>query len=315
MIAVVIPCYRVRDRILDVLRGIGEECDLIYVVDDACPQATGKWVEQECRDPRVRVLCHAANQGVGGATLTGYRQALADGAEVLVKLDGDGQMDPRLIPRLVTPIRTGAADYTKGNRFHDLDALRGMPPTRLLGNALLSFVSKLSTGYWNVFDPTNGFTALHARVAERLSFEKLARGWFFESDLLFRLYLLRAVVRDIPMPARYADEQSNLVIRSVVPEFLWQHAVNTLKRIGYSYFLRNFSVASLEVALGPALLAFGIGFGGVRWARSIAEDMPATAGTVMLAALPVVVGVQLVLSFLGHDIADVPRDPIHPHLR
>lgn len=315
MIAVVIPCYRVRDRILDVLREIGEECDRIYVVDDACPEATGKWVEQECRDPRVRVLCHAANQGVGGATLTGYRQALADGAEVLVKLDGDGQMDPHLIPRLVTPIRTGAADYTKGNRFHDLDSLRGMPRTRLLGNALLSFVSKLSTGYWNVFDPTNGFTALHARVAERLSFEKLARGWFFESDLLFRLYLLRAVVRDVPMPARYADEQSNLVIRSVVPEFLWKHAVNSAKRIGYSYFLRNFSVASLEVALGPALLAFGFGFGGARWARSIAEGVPATAGTVMLAGLPVVVGVQLLLSFLGHDIADVPRDPIHPHLR
>ncbi len=315
MIAVVIPCYRVRDRILDVLREIGEECDRIYVVDDACPEATGKWVEQECRDPRVRVLCHAANQGVGGATLTGYRQALADGAEVLVKLDGDGQMDPHLIPRLVTPIRTGAADYTKGNRFHDLDSLRGMPRTRLLGNALLSFVSKLSTGYWSIFDPTNGFTALHARVAERLSFEKLARGWFFESDLLFRLYLLRAVVRDVPMPARYADEQSNLVIGSVVPEFLWKHAVNTAKRIGYSYFLRNFSVASLEVALGPALLAFGFGFGGVRWGRSIAEGVPATAGTVMLAALPVVVGAQLVLSFLGHDIGDVPRDPIHPHLR
>jgi dolichol-phosphate mannosyltransferase len=315
MIAVVIPCYRVRDRILDVLRGIGEECDRIYVVDDACPEATGKWVEEECRDPRVRVLCHAANQGVGGATLTGYRQALADGAEVLVKLDGDGQMDPSLIPKLVTPIRTGAADYAKGNRFHDLDSLRDMPRTRLLGNALLSFVSKLSTGYWNIFDPTNGFTALDARVAERLPFEKLSRRWFFESDLLFRLNLLRAAVVDVPIEALYADERSNLVVRSVVREFLWKHAQNTVKRIGYSYFLRNFSVASLEVALGPLLLAFGIVFGLLRWTQSIAEGVPATAGTVMLAALPVVVGIQLLLSFLGHDVADVPRDPIHPHLR
>jgi glycosyltransferase involved in cell wall biosynthesis len=314
MIAVVIPCYRVRERILGVLRGVGRECDRIYVVDDACPQGTGKLVEEECKDPRVRVLYHAANQGVGGATLTGYSQALADGSEILVKLDGDGQMDPRLIPRLVTPILSGRADYAKGNRFHDPDALQSMPPVRLVGNALLSFVAKLSTGYWNIVDPTNGFTALHARLAERLPQHKLSRGFFFESDLLFRLNLLRAVVVDVPMSPRYDGEESNLVIRNVVPEFLRKHAVNTLKRVAYSYFLRGFSVASVEIAIAIPMLLFGVVFGSVRWIGSIAEGVPATAGSVMLAALPVVIGIQLLLAFLAHDVADVPRDPVHAHL-
>jgi glycosyltransferase involved in cell wall biosynthesis len=315
MIAVVVPCYRARDRILDVLRGIGEECDRIFVVDDACPQGTGKLVEQECGDPRVRVLFNPAHQGSGGATLTGYRQAMAEGAEILVRLEPDGQMDPRLIPKLVTPLRTGAADYAKGNRFYDLDALRRMPRLRLVGNAIRSFASKLSTGYWNLIDPTNGFTALHARLAERIPLDKVSHGWFFESDLLFRLNVLRAVVVDVPMAAQYGDARGNsLSVRDVVFDFARKHARNTLKRIGYNYLLRNFSVASVEVLLGPLLLLFGVGFGALRWALSIARNEPASAGAVMLAALPVV-GMQLLLAFLGHDIEDVPRDPVHPHLR
>lgn len=314
VIAVVIPCYRVRDQILDVLKGIGDECERIYVVDDACPEGTGDHVEQHCSDPRVRVLRHATNQGVGGATLTGYRHALEDGADVLVKLDGDGQMDPALIPRLVRPVVSGVADYAKGNRFNDLDVVQRMPRSRLVGNAILSFVSKLSTGYWNVFDPNNGFTALHARVAERLPLDKISRGYFFESDMLFRLGVLRAVVIDVPMTARYGDESSGLVIRQVAGEFLGRHLTNTVKRIGYNYFLRNFSVASVEIVAGPLLLLFGTVIGVERWLASIATGVPATAGTVMLAALPVLMGTQLLLSFLNHDVQDVPRDPLHLHL-
>ena len=194
MIAVVIPCYRVKSRILDVVSGIGPECQAIYVVDDGCPEGSGDHVEAECRDPRVHVLRHERNQGVGAATLTGYQAALDGGAAVIVKLDGDGQMDPTWIPRLVRPIQDGEADYVKGNRFFDLGDLGAMPRARVLGNSLLSFASKLSSGYWNVFDPTNGFTAIHAAVARRLPLAKLSKGYFFESDLLFRLGILRAVV-------------------------------------------------------------------------------------------------------------------------
>jgi glycosyltransferase involved in cell wall biosynthesis len=297
-----------------VLAAIGPECDRIYVVDDACPERTGEWVESQCHDPRVRVLRSERNQGVGGATLAGLRAALADGADVIVKLDGDGQMDPAEIPRLVQPIAAGEADYAKGNRFFDLDGLRAMPRARLLGNSLLSFASKLSSGYWNVFDPTNGFTALHAAVARQLPLAKLARGWFFESDLLFRLGILRAVVCDVPMPAVYQGERSNLSALRVVPTFLRGHLVNTAKRVFYGYFLRNFNVASIELVAGSALLAFGVAFGGWAWLQGSLRGVPATSGTVMLSALPVILGVQLLLAFLGYDLQNVPRDPLQRRL-
>jgi glycosyltransferase involved in cell wall biosynthesis len=313
-LAVIVPCYRARAQVLDVLARIGPECAAIYLVDDACPEESGAHVRALCRDPRVQVLRHEVNQGVGGATLSGYRAALADGADVLVKLDADGQMDPALIPALVAPILVGEADYTKGNRFFDLEGLGAMPAVRLIGNSALSFLNKLSSGYWDVFDPTNGYTALHAAVARRLPFDKLARRYFFESDLLFRLGTLRAVVVDVPMPARYGDEKSGLVVRRAVLEFAWRHLVNTGKRVFYGYYLRDFNFASLELVLGTLLVAGGAAFGIRHWMTSSSAGEVASAGTVMLAALPVLLGVQLVLGFLGHDMHNAPRQVIHRRL-
>jgi glycosyltransferase involved in cell wall biosynthesis len=314
MIAVVVPCYRVRKQILGVLASIGPECEAVYVVDDGCPDQTGDLVESECHDPRVRVLRHPANQGVGAATLTGYRAALADGARVIVKLDGDGQMDASLIPRLVRPILDGEADYAKGNRFFELEGLSAMPWVRLLGNAVLSFASKLSSGYWNLFDPANGFTAIHGAVARRLPFDKIARGYFFESDVLFRLGVMRAVVCDVPMHASYGDEQSSLVVSRVAGQFAWRHLVNTAKRIFYCYYLRSFNIASVEVVVGVLAIAAGTAYGTVRWVQGALADVPATSGMVMIAALPVIVGVQLVLAFLSYDLQNVPREVLHRRL-
>lgn len=314
MIAAVIPCFRVKRHILGVLAAIPAAVDRIYVVDDGCPEGSGAAVESGCSDPRVRVLRHERNEGVGGATLTGYRAALEDGATVVVRLDGDGQMDPALIPRLVGPILEGSADYAKGNRFFELEGLRAMPPLRLFGNSMLSFASKLSSGYWNVFDPTNGFTAIHATVLRQLPLDKLSHGWFFESDLLFRLGTIRAVVCDVPIPARYGDEESSLVVRRVVGEFAWKHLANTAKRIFYGYYLRNFNIASIEIALGIPLVAFGAWIGVTRWIDGYLHTTPATSGTVMLAALPVLVGIQLMLAFLSYDLQNVPRDVLHRRL-
>jgi glycosyltransferase involved in cell wall biosynthesis len=315
LIAVVIPCYRVRAQILDVLGRIGPECGRIYVVDDACPEASGKAVQEHCRDPRVRVLFHETNQGVGGAVMTGYAQALRDGAAVLVKMDGDGQMDPALLPRFLGPILRGQADYTKGNRFFDIEGVRSMPLVRLLGNTVLSFLAKLSSGYWNVFDPTNGYTAIHAAVARLLPLDKLSRRYFFESDLLFRLGTLRACVVDVPMTAVYGAETSSLRVRAVAFDFFWRHAVNTVKRIFYNYFLRGFSAASVELVLGTALAAFGAAFGAWAWIVNEARGTAASTGTVMLAALPVILGMQFLVSFLANDIAAVPHQAIHPLLQ
>jgi len=308
-IAVVIPSYKVRAHILGVIALIGPEVTAIYVVDDCCPDGSGQFVESNVHDPRVRVVYHTENQGVGGAVMTGYQAALADGADVIVKIDGDGQMDPRLVPQFVSPILAGQADYTKGNRFFDLEAIRAMPKVRLLGNAALSFMTKLSSGYWDLFDPTNGYTAIHRDVARHLPMTKISRRYFFETDILFRLNTLRAVVVDIPMDAHYGDEVSNLKISKIVGEFFFKHVRNFAKRIFYNYYLRDMSLASFELPLGLLLLLLGGGFGVIHWIESINSGISTSSGTVMLSALPVIVGTQLILAFLGYDIASVPKRP------
>jgi len=309
-IAVVIPCFKVREHILSVIDEIGTEVSAIYVVDDACPDGSGVYVAKGCSDPRVRVIYNSENQGVGGAVIEGYKAAINDGMDVIVKVDGDGQMDPSLIPDFIAPILSGEADYTKGNRFFDLEELRSMPKTRLFGNAILSFMTKLSSGYWDLFDPTNGYTAIHSEVAKHLPLKKISKRYFFETDMLFRLNTLRAVVVDIPMDAKYGDEVSNLKISKILGEFLYKHVRNFFKRIFYNYYLRDMSLASLELPLGLFLFLFGIGFGMYKWMYA-SPYHSSSAGTVMLSALPLLMGLQLILAFLGQDIGSIPRRPLH----
>jgi glycosyltransferase involved in cell wall biosynthesis len=309
-IAVVVPCFRVSRQIMDVLGRIGDEVDRIFVVDDSCPEYTGDVVERECTDPRVVVVRHPLNLGVGGAVVTGYRAALEEGADIVVKVDGDGQMDPAFLPTIVRDIVAGRADYTKGNRFYDLDLLRGMPKVRLFGNAMLSLVNKVASGYWDVMDPTNGYTAIHRTALSRLPLDKLDRGYFFESDMLFRLSTIRAVVRDVPMAARYDDEPSSLRIGRVAVSFPAKYLRAAAKRMFYSYFLRDFNAASLQFVLAAVIGVAGIAFGIVKWMESRMTGIPATAGTVMLAALPTLIAIQLLLSALHYDIGNVPREPL-----
>lgn len=310
-IAVVIPAYKVTKQILSVLKEMPEYVWRIYVVDDACPDGSGRFVESNCDDTRVHVVFNPKNLGVGGAVMAGYRAAVSDDADVIVKVDGDGQMDPALIQDFVTPILEGAADYTKGNRFYDLEKIRSMPLIRIFGNAALSLMTKCSSGYWNLFDPTNGYTAIHADIAAKLPFDKISNRYFFETDILFRLNTLRSVVLDIPMDAKYGDETSNLKISHIFFEFLYKHARNFAKRIFYNYYLRDLSLASIELPVGLLLFCFGVIFGGYKWIESSALGQVTSAGTVMVAAMPILTGVQLILAFVGYDISTVPRRPIH----
>jgi glycosyltransferase involved in cell wall biosynthesis len=315
-VAVVIPCYRVRRQIGRVLRQIGPEVSLIYCVDDGCPEQSGEAAKEAAGDdPRFHLIVHERNQGVGAAVVSGYKQAIRDGAEIIVKLDGDGQMDPAVIPELIEPLVRGEADYAKGNRFFRLEGLRNMPWARLVGNAGLSFLFKLSTGYWHLFDPTNGYTAIYAPVARALPLEKLSPRYFFESDILFRLNTLRAVVADVPMNAHYGDEKSSLKVLKALIEFPVYHARNLFKRLAYNYFLRNFSMASINLILGLVLVVFGVTFGVVEWVRGARAAVFASPGTVMLSALPVILGTNLLLGFVSFDMASIPRDPIYRKLR
>lgn len=310
-IAVVIPCFRVSAHVLGLIQRIGPDVGWIIAVDDACPEHTGDLIERECHDPRVRILRHERNLGVGGAVMTGYGVAMMLPADAIVKLDGDGQMDPELIPALCEPLLSGRADYVKGNRFYHVSHTAGMPATRLIGNAALSFLTKFSSGYWQLFDPTNGFTAIHRAVLSEIDLTRIANRYFFESDLLYHLNQLRALVVEMPMASSYAGEPSSLRPLRMIGPFLRGNLCNGFKRIFYSYFLRAFSVASLELLVGLALWIFGIVFGGWHWWRSAIDDVPASAGTVMLAALPLILGTQFMLSWLGFDIASEPRYPVH----
>lgn len=307
MIAVVIPSYKVKRHILEVIQGIGPEVDSIIVVDDACPEHSGDFVRDNCSDGRVIVLSHDVNQGVGGAVVTGYKHALEIGAEIIVKVDGDGQMDTSRIQDLIMPILNGMADYTKGNRFFDIDDLTSMPVVRLLGNSGLSLMNKLVNGYWDIMDPTNGFTAISAQVLSKLPLSKLNERYYFESDMLFRLGLSRAVVLDVPMPPIYKGEQSSLSIVRVLLEFPFLSIQRFIKRIVYTYFLRDFHAASVEIVLGLVLLVFGFATGVNFWITGIEQRVFTSSGSVMLSALPIILGSQLLLSALNFDIQNVPR--------
>lgn len=313
-IAVIIPCYGVKDHILQVIAEIDQYVAHIYVVDDACPQQTGDYVKKHCHDPRVKIITHDNNQGVGGAVISGYLSALQDNCNILVKIDGDGQMNPKIIRHFTKPIIEGKADYCKGNRFYKLSHLYGMPKIRIIGNAILSLMSKSSSGYWHIFDPTNGYTAIHATLIRHIDTDKINKRYFFESDMLFHLYNLRAKIVDIPMKAIYGNEKSNLVIRNIIFSFLWQHVKNFMKRIAINYYIRDMNIASIELFFGLVLFVFGITFGGYHWFDAHIHHIQKPVGTIMLAALFIILGFQLLLSFIAFDISNTPKEAIHSYL-
>jgi len=246
--------------------------------------------------------------------ITGYQQAINDGADIVVKVDGDGQMDPSLIPLFVAEIAEGRADYVKGNRFYSLETAKSMPLGRKIGNMGLSFMTKLSTGYWQLFDPTNGYTAIHANIIKSLQLDKIDKRFFFESDMLFHLGLLHARIVEVPMHAVYGNEVSDLSDLNALHSFPVKHARNFFKRIMYDYFLRNFSFASLELVIGLLFVVFGVVFGINAWINTAQTGLPATAGTVMLASLPTIVGIQLLLNFFAHDMAREPTQIVYNRL-
>ena len=318
-VAVVIPCFRAATTVREVLARIGPSVNRIYVVDDACPDRSGEVAAAEPADPRLSVLRNDANLGVGGAMKRGYCSALDDGADIVVKIDADGQMDPALIDRLIAPIVAGRADFTKGNRFarlhrmppgSDPRAVRSMPPVRRMGNNLLSFLHKAVTGYWNILDPANGYIAIHRRALESIDLDSVADCYFFETDMLFQLNLVDAVVEDVALPARYSGEVSSLRVRQVISRFPRLAVNRFLKRIWIKYFVQEFNVASLEILLGLPLLIFGSVLGLYKWMAALESGVANSAGTVMLAALPIIIGFQLLLSAVSYDVFHRPREPI-----
>lgn len=305
-VAVVIPSYKVAKHIRDVIDSVPAMADIIIVIDDKCPQESGK-VAQETKHPKLTVLFHDENQGVGGAVVSGYKKALELGMDICIKIDGDGQMDPAYIPKLIEALINDQADYTKGNRFKDFVALKSMPKIRLFGNSVLSFLVKVASGYWNIMDPTNGYTAIHRRALEELDLDALSKRYFFESDMLIQLNTVNAVVKDIPIPARYGDEESSLKVRKILFDFPPKLLKGFFRRIGLKYFVYDFNMASIYTLFGFPMVLWGLLFGAYRWYLGAFANVENTTGTVMLSVLPLILGVQFLIAAINIDINNIPK--------
>ena len=240
---------------------------------------------------------------------SGFKKALELDVQVIVKIDGDHQMDATYISELVTPLLEGKADYAKGNRFRDFESLRHMPLVRRVGNLGLSFLTKAATGYWNCFDPTNGFFAIRAEILAELPLERIDHRYFFETSMLANLYLLGALILDVPMPARYRGERSSLSIWRVLFEFPAKLFVTLLRRLLLRYFLFDFSMVSVYLLTGIPLILFGLIFGSVKWIQYLNLGVPAPTGTVILPTLALILGIQILLSAIEIDMNAAPRTP------
>ncbi|HEV8230931.1 MAG TPA: glycosyltransferase family 2 protein [Thermoanaerobaculia bacterium] len=305
-VAVVVPAYRVEREIARVITEMPAFVDRIIVVDDASPDATAE-VVGAIREPRLQLIRHAKNQGVGGAVATGFQAALEGASDLVVKCDGDGQMDPRDVGALIRPLLAGRAEYAKGCRFHHFRDLASMPRIRLGGNIALTFLTKLASGYWHVLDPQNGFLAIRADVLRRLPLGRLARGYFFENDMLIRLNALEARVADVPIPSRYGEETSSLRPGRAMLEFPLRLVAGFFRRVFWRYLFYDVSPVALFVITGAVLFLFGTLFGAYYWVRNATRNVATPTGTVILAAMPIILGFQLLLQGLVLDVQNSPR--------
>jgi len=305
-IAVVIPAYRVADRICAVLDAIPACVARVFVVDDGSPDdLSGRLAKYG--EPRFTLLRHQENRGVGGATVTGILAALAEQCEIVVKVDGDGQMDPAEIPNLVKPLLSGSADHSKACRFRHPSALKTMPKLRLVGNIVLTFLTKLVSGYWNVVDPVNGYFATRSEVLSRLALGTISPRYFFETDLLIRLNILEARVAEVAIPARYGDEPSSLSIARALFSFPPRLLAGLIRRVFWRYLVFDVSPVAAFLIGGLLLFGFGTIFGLYHWVLSAGSGIVTPTGTVMLAVLPLILGFQLLLQGLVLDISNTPK--------
>jgi glycosyltransferase involved in cell wall biosynthesis len=305
-VAVAIPAFRAEATIGQVVATLPALVDRIVVVDDASPDGTSAALAA-VSDPRLEALRHERNRGVGGAMKTAFARCLELGVDVVVKMDSDGQMDPARLPSLLDPLIDRGCDYAKGNRFLDEHALRDMPRVRLLGNLALTFLTKMASGYWHVFDPQNGYLACRTSILKRLDLDAIAEDYFFENDMLVHLNILEGRVVDVPMPARYGDERSSMRIGTVLRRFPMRLLDRLRKRVWQRYVVRDFSPVALFLFLGFPLMLAGIGFGGWAWYESATTGVVSSTGRVMLSVLPIVIGFQLILQAVLLDISSSPR--------
>jgi dolichol-phosphate mannosyltransferase len=306
IIAIVIPAYKCADQITETITTIPGYISYIVVVDDCSPDNLSDRVK-DINDARVHLMRHEINRGVGGAFITGCHKAVELGADILVKMDGDGQMDPGQITKLIKPLIEGKADYTKGNRFWDLKELRVMPGIRIFGNMILSFLLKMASGYWNLFDPSNGYIALTSYMFNNINLDKIDHRYFFESSMLIQAGIQQFVAEDVPMPANYGTETSSLSVLRAIFAFPPRLAYGVFRRFLWHYILFDFTAVSVFILIGLPALLWGIIFGTCVWIQNAMIPRATPTGTIMLSVLPVIIGIQLISQAIVIDIGNTPK--------
>jgi glycosyltransferase involved in cell wall biosynthesis len=300
-VAVVVPAHDEQELIGETLRGIPDFVDRVYVVDDASTDATGERA-RAVGDSRVEVLVRDENGGVGAAILTGYRRALADGIDVTCVMAADNQMDPSELRSLVAPVARGDVDYAKANRLFTGEAWRVIPRSRYLGNAVLSFLTKIASGYWHVADSQAGYTALSRAALERLDLDRIYPRYGFPNDLLVHLNVAGARVRDVPSRPIYGvGEQSGIRIRSVVPRISWLLFKGFWWRLKEKYVIRDFHPLVFFYVLGAVMTVAGLALGLVVAVSRLFFGNEITTPTVVLVALLLISGTQFTLFAMWFD--------------
>lgn len=302
-IAVVVPAYREERLIADTIKGVPEFVDLIVVVDDCSPDETGE-VVRGLDESRVRLIRHERNQGVGGAIRTGHLAAMAAGCDVMVVMAGDNQMDPAYLPALLDAIVDGHG-FAKGNRFFSRTSTSSMPAARIAGNMVLTFMNKAASGYWNLVDPQNGYTAITRASLEAIPLERVAARYEFENDLLIWLNIADVRATDVPIPARYDDEVSTLRPFRDGPRIGWLLFRGFWRRMWLKYTLWSFSPIALLFYTGLIMTVVGLVAG--IWTTVVAfQGTSPTAGTTVLSVVPFFCGFVLLVQALVLDIQETP---------
>lgn len=307
-IGVVIPYYNAAKHIVNVVTKLPDFITTIIIVDDCGNQPLPMEALQQssCGDKLVFVY-NEKNSGVGGATKNGFKKALDLNLDYVIKVDADDQMDSKFIPDLLAPLINDHADYAKGNRFKDFKALQQMPMVRKIGNLGLSFLIKAASGYWNNFDPTNGFLAIKTAFLKQLDFSKIHNDYFFESSLIAELYFQDTRIKDVPMPANYGDEKSSMKVWTIPFIFLPKLAKTFWKRIVKGYFIYDFNIASLYLLFGMPMFLFGLIYGVYSWWFYASSGEFAPTGTIMLITVSLILGFQLLLQAIQYDILKAPK--------
>jgi len=302
-IAVVIPCYKVEKQIQKVVGELPDYITSIILVHDASPDKTGEILDRlSAENPKITVLHHPENQGVGGAMISGFLEAVKQNQEVVIKIDGDGQMDTSYFDKMLKAVFEEKYDFVKGNRFFDQKMLRKMPTMRRIGNIGMGFLIKMASGYWNVFDPTNGFFCIQTATLKKIDLNRISKRFFFESSLLIELYYTGAVIKDIAMPAIYAEEKSNLSVWKTLFTFPPKLFKSFSRRIWRRYFIYDFNIGSLYIFFGAPLFLFGLIFGIIKWIHYAGLQNATPTGTIMIAVLSLVLGFQMILAAIQYDI-------------